>query len=201
MSKAWEWIQSCSRCVLSGISRLRNWLKHPFILGIIVGIFLSFLSNFFLESWRGSLACRNMVDGFIADIKAMKAKEAERLESWDPLMDRLETVDARKQEGGRPWLMPEAIESGRFVVFEQNASKLGFLSHHLAENIARFYAKSERLRAEIRLLTGPTIIDASRSDIKWLRKVNKKTKDDWDESADQLLDNLRQTECPWQWPF
>ena len=65
------------------------------------------------------------------------------------------------------------------------------LNSELAEKILKFYYLSGKLRAEIRILTGPNIIMAATDDKVWLIEENEKTQKEWDAAADALLDELR----------
>ncbi len=105
-------------------------------------------------------------------------------------MERLEKFNF-DQEEARAWLMPDALIPNRFPVFEENIPRLGLLDSRLAEKISRFYYRSEKLRAEVRILAGPNIIRAATDDKVWLIEQNEQTQYEWDAAADTLLGELR----------
>ncbi len=172
------------------------------VAGVTIGVFLTVLAVIFTESWREKRACKAVLESFSADVSAMKVREAERLRTWDGYMDRLLLVsEPVKDERARPWLMPESLERAGFTVYEANADKLGLLPPRQIEQIARFYAKSERLAAEVRLLSSPAILFAGGNDKKWLREQNDETMGEWTQAADELLANLKGAKCNGQWPL
>lgn len=172
---------------------VRDWLRRVWSGLIVGGFFVAILTiggMFVLNAWQQYQSRQELITTFVADIKAMKAREAQRLITWGPHMERLEKFNFDKEEA-RAWLMPDAIESNRFPVFEENTSRLGMLNSELAEKILKFYYLSGKLRAEIRILTGPNIIMAATDDKVWLIEENEKTQKEWDAAADALLDELR----------
>jgi hypothetical protein len=161
--------------------------------GIAVGLMVAFIGSLFVD-WTHTLHERwALVDTLIADVEAMQAENRERLRDWPELMNRLATINALEKEGGRPWLMPEAFQTARFVAFETNGGKLGLLDKSLAQQVMAFYAISDRLRTEVRLLAGPSTIAAHPNDIKWLIERNKETEARWEGAASALLNELQKT--------
>lgn len=183
------------------MSKFRQWLTS-WPGGIVIGIVIAVAANLLLDL-RDEFHERNeLITSFISDIKALRAKHAERLIEWPEHMKRLREVDnPLENSNARRWLMPEFADTSRFAVFEANTGKLGLLENQLAEQVARFYAKSEMLKAEVRVLASPNIIWASggeEGDKAWLIDKNKVTQKYWDEAADAILKNLEDARS-WLW--
>ncbi len=172
------------------------------IAGLIAGVVLALVGNVVIQAWQDSSACSDMTASFVTDIRVMKEQQTERLVTWDAFMERLELVgDPVHDERARPWLMPEGLEVERSVIFGSNVPALLLLGDDLAMEVVRFYAKTQRLLAEVRILASPGMLFASKGDKIWLRGENKATYDEWAPLADQLIDRLEKASCPWRWPW
>lgn len=141
---------------------MAEWAKTA-MLGAVVSAFLIVVSYFALDSWRQFHVRQGLISAFHGDILAMRDIE-DRRGAWLQRLEGLLTVGGRQEEGGRPWLMPEAQVPIRFIVYDANVENIGLLSPPLPERISKFYALSLRLRTEIRLLSGDRILDASRTE-------------------------------------
>ena len=109
--------------------------------GFAVGIVFGVVVSFALDSWQNYQVGQNVISAFVGDIETLMEQEEKDRPSWYRKIDSLDKVDALRNPGGRPWLMREAFDSARLVVFEANAGKLGLLPKPLPKEIARFHKK------------------------------------------------------------
>lgn len=167
-----------------------EWLKT--LSAVVVGGVIVIAGDFALQIWLASQEQKNLVSAFLGDVTAMESAVKQREESWNAQLELLVTKDALREAGGRPWLMPELFESTRMIVFEENAGKLGSLRAPMPQKIAEFYSLSGRLRAEIRLLTGPEILAAAQTERAKAVADHRRTRDLWYKAAAGLKNDLQE---------
>ena len=169
---------------------MREWPKT--LLSVVVGGAIVIVGDFVLQIWLASQERQNLASAFLGDVTAMESAVKRREDPWNAKLDLLVTIDATREPGGRPWLMPELFESTRMILFEENAGKLGSLRAPMPQKIAEFYSLTGRLRAEIRLLAGPEILSASQTERDNAVADHRTTRDLWYKAASALKNDLRE---------
>jgi hypothetical protein len=167
------------------------------LLGALGGAVLTLAVQYALAQVHDWQTCRTTARVLIGDIRAQKARHAERLKGWAEHMQRLQNQQNSRGPNSRLWLMPEALESVASPIYANNTANLGLLGEAVAEEVSRFYSLSESLNAEIRILASPAVLDASRRDKFILISRNAYTQKKWDAAANHLLASLEyaQREC------
>lgn len=156
--------------------------------GAYLGASINSSANAQLKARETKEAQAVLLAVLIGDINALKRTEEQKFESLKPALQKLISVDALKQTGGRAWLMAPAPMT--FPVFEQNAGKLGLLPSPLPEQIATFYGHSYSLRSQTNLVTGPAIIAAAQGERRNAVEDYGHAYQDWKNEAEALLYRL-----------
>lgn len=164
------------------------------ILAAILGAAISLGGDWGIEHLKNIRDRENLLMLLINNVEIMQARHSERLSNWDDYMERLVSKDAAVNADARPDLMPEAFQQNPFGPFEKALERLHLLEPDLTKKILNFYAVSTRLEAEIRLLTGPSILRTGREDQIWLREENRKTQATWDHESEELLVLLKSSQ-------
>ena len=179
------------RSIGAWISKLSSASLLGGFIGALIGALIVAFTTVAVSVWEQKQHRQEVISAFIADVGAMRAAHEEWLPRWRLSMDLLSTVDALKNEGGRPWLMPEFRQSTRLAIYEANAGNLGALGDDLSQAVGRFYLLTKQLNAEIQILSSPSILGANRTEAIKAIEENDKTMESWRAAADDLLEGLR----------
>lgn len=126
------------------------------VTGGVIGLVSGLVSNYALEQYKTNKTARHLAQSFVGEIKALKTITGAR-----GYKDGLKKIVEYMESTGHPRLYQVQVRKDYFLVYKQNADKIGMLEEPLPEYLAIFYTLSNSILEDLQSLNDGTFANSS----------------------------------------